>query len=173
MMKLFEKTISEEYKFKGTVINLKVQQVELPNGKVGKRELIEHPGAVGIVAYLNSDTILIVEQFRKALDRTILEIPAGKIEKGEDIKLCGIRELEEETGYKAKKFQFLGKIATAPGFSDEYIYLYKATELYKGEVNRDDDEFINVKSYSIDKIKEMVKSGEVIDGKTIAALAYL
>ncbi len=86
-MKLFEKTISEEYKFKGTVINLKVQQVELPNGKVGKRELVEHPGAVGIVAYLNSDTILIVEQFRKALDRAILEIPAGKIEKGENIKL--------------------------------------------------------------------------------------
>lgn len=172
-MKLFEKTINEDYKFKGAIINLKVLQVELPNGKVGKREIVEHPGAVGIVAYLNSDTILIVEQFRKALDRTILEIPAGKIEKGEDIKLCGIRELEEETGYRAKKFQLLGKIATAPGFSDEYIYLYKATELYKGEVNRDDDEFINVKSYSIDKIKEMVKSGEVIDGKTIAALAYL
>lgn len=172
-MKLFEKTISEEYRYKGTVINLKVQQVELPNGKVGRRELVEHPGAVGIVAYLDSDTILMVEQFRKAIDRTILEIPAGKIEKGEEIKLCGIRELEEETGYRAKNFEYLGKIATAPGFTDEYIYLYKATELVKGEANRDDDEFINVKSYSINKIKEMVKSGEIIDGKTIAALAYL
>ena len=114
-----------------------------------------------------------VEQFRKAIDEIILEIPAGKIEKGEDIKLCGIRELEEETGYRAKNFEYLGKIVTAPGFTDEYIYLYKATELYKGEVNRDEDEFINVKSYTIDDIKKMVKNGEVIDGKTIAALSYL
>ncbi len=172
-MKLFEKTIREEYKFKGQVINLKVQQVELPNGKIGYRELVEHPGAVAIVAYLDSNTVLMVEQFRKSIDEIILEIPAGKIEKGEDIKLCGIRELEEETGYKAKNFDYLGKVVTAPGFTDEYIYLYKATELYKGEVNRDEDEFINVKSYNIDDIKKMVKSGEIIDGKTIAALSYL
>jgi ADP-ribose pyrophosphatase len=172
-MKLFERTISEEYKFKGRVINLKVQQVELPNGKVAVREVVEHPGAVAIVAYLDSNTILMVEQFRKAIDRVILEIPAGKIEKGEDVKLCGIRELEEETGYKAKNLEYLGEIVTAPGFTDEYIYLYKATELSKGEVNRDDDEFINVKSYNIDSIKDMVKNGEIIDGKTIAALLYL
>jgi ADP-ribose pyrophosphatase len=172
-MKLFERTISEEYKFKGRVINLKVQQVELPNGKIAVREVVEHPGAVAIVAYLDSNTILMVEQFRKAIDRVILEIPAGKIEKGEDVKLCGIRELEEETGYKAKNLEYLGEIVTAPGFTDEYIYLYKATELSKGEVNRDDDEFINVKSYNIDSIKDMVKNGEIIDGKTIAALLYL
>ncbi len=172
-MKLFERTISEEYKFKGRVINLKVQQVELPNGKIAVREVVEHPGAVAIVAYLDSNTILMVEQFRKAIDRVILEIPAGKIEKGEDVKLCGIRELEEETGYKAENLEYLGEIVTAPGFTDEYIYLYKATELSKGEVNRDDDEFINVKSYNIDSVKDMVKNGEIIDGKTIAALLYL
>lgn len=172
-MKLFERTISEEYKFKGRVINLKVQQVELPNGEIAVREVVEHPGAVAIVAYLDSNTILMVEQFRKAIDRVILEIPAGKIEKGEDVKLCGIRELEEETGYKAKNLEYLGEIVTAPGFTDEYIYLYKATELSKGEVNRDDDEFINVKSYNIDSIKDMIKNGEIIDGKTIAALLYL
>lgn len=172
-MKLFEKTLSEDYKFKGKVINLKVQQVELPNGKVGTRELVEHPGAVAIVAYLDANTIILVEQFRKAIDEIILEIPAGKIERGEDIKFCGIRELEEETGYKANKFEYLGKIVTAPGFTDEYIYLYKATELIKGEVNRDEDEFMNVKAYNIDEIKKMVKEGKIIDGKTIAALSYL
>lgn len=172
-MKLFEKTLNEDYKFKGKVINLKVQQVELPNGKVGTRELVEHPGAVAIVAYLDANTIILVEQFRKAIDKIILEIPAGKIEKGEDIKLCGIRELEEETGYKASKFEYLGKIVTAPGFTDEYIYLYKATELTKGEINRDEDEFINIKEYTIDEIKRMVKDGKIIDGKTIAALSYL
>ncbi|MFR1708145.1 MAG: NUDIX hydrolase [Clostridium sp.] len=172
-MKLFEKTLNEDYKFKGKVINLKVQQVELPNGKVGTRELVEHPGAVAIVAYLDANTIILVEQFRKAIDKIILEIPAGKIEKGEDIKLCGIRELEEETGYKASKFEYLGKIVTAPGFTDEYIYLYKATELTKGEINRDEDEFINIKEYTIDEIKRMVRDGKIIDGKTIAALSYL
>lgn len=172
-MKLFEKTLNEDYKFKGKVINLKVQQVKLPNGKVGTRELVEHPGAVAIVAYLDANTIILVEQFRKAIDKIILEIPAGKIEKGEDIKLCGIRELEEETGYKASKFEYLGKIVTAPGFTDEYIYLYKATELTKGEINRDEDEFINIKEYTIDEIKRMVKDGKIIDGKTIAALSYL
>lgn len=172
-MKLFEKTLNEDYKFKGKVINLKVQQVELPNGKVGTRELVEHPGAVAIVAYLDANTIILVEQFRKAIDKIILEIPAGKIEKGEDIKLCGIRELEEETGYKASKFEYLGKIVTAPGFTDEYIYLYKATELTKGEINRDEDEFINIKEYTIDEIKRMVSDGKIIDGKTIAALSYL
>ncbi|MEG2289319.1 MAG: NUDIX hydrolase [Clostridium sp.] len=172
-MKLFENTINEEYKFKGRMINLKIQAVELPNGRISSREIVEHPGGVAIVAYLDADTLILVEQFRKPIDRILLEIPAGKLELGEDPRVCGIRELEEETGYKAKKFEYLGKIVTTPGFSNEYIYLFKAENLYKGEVNMDEDEFINLKTYKISEIKKMVKSGEIIDGKTIAALAYI
>lgn len=172
-MKLFEKTLSEEYKYRGRIINLKVQQVELPNGRISSREIIEHPGAVAIVPFLDDNTIILAEQFRKALDQVILEIPAGKIDKGEEPMACGIRELEEETGYKAKGFEYLGKLVTTPGFTDEVIYIYKATDLYKGEINMDEDEFINLKTYKLEEIKDMVKSGQIIDGKTIAALAYL
>lgn len=172
-MDLFERTISEEYKYKGKVINLKVQQVELPNGKESIREIVEHPGAVAIVPFLNEDTIIMTEQFRKALNQVLIEIPAGKIDKGEEPKECGIRELEEETGYKAENFEYLGKIVTAPGFTDEVIYLYKASDLYKGKTNMDEDEFINLKTFTLKEVKAMIKSGEIIDSKTIAALAYL
>ncbi|MEG0308758.1 MAG: NUDIX hydrolase [Clostridium sp.] len=172
-MKLFENTINEEYKFKGRMINLKIQEVELPNGRLSSREIVEHPGGVAIVAYLDADTLILVEQFRKPIDRILLEIPAGKLEHGEDPRVCGIRELEEETGYKAEKFEYLGKIVTTPGFSNEYIYFFKAENLYKGQVNMDEDEFINLKTYKISEIKKMVKSGEIIDGKTISALAYI
>ncbi|MDU4892476.1 MAG: NUDIX hydrolase [Clostridium sp.] len=172
-MELFEKTISEEYKYKGKVINLKVQQVELPNGRESSREIVEHPGAVAIIPFLNENTIIMTEQFRKALDQVLLEIPAGKIDKGEETEKCGIRELEEETGYKAENFEYLGKIVTAPGFTDEVIYIYKASNLYKGKTNMDEDEFINLRTFTLNEVKAMVKSGEIIDSKTIAALAYL
>lgn len=172
-MDLYEKTISEEYKYEGKVIKLKIQQVQLPNGKYSTREVVEHPGAVAIVPFMDYNSIIMVEQYRKALEAVLIEIPAGKIDKGESPENCGIRELEEETGYKAGQFQYLGKIAAAPGFTNEVIYIYKATGLYKGEINRDEDEFINLKSYTLEELKQMVKNGEIIDSKTVAALAYL
>lgn len=172
-MDLTEKTLSEEYLFKGKIIKLKIQQVQLPNGKIHSREIIEHPGAVAIIPFLDDNRIILVEQYRKPLDKVLLEIPAGKIDKNEEIESCGIRELEEETGFKPGKFEYLGKIAVAPGFADEVVYIYKATELFKGKINRDEDEFLNIKILTIDDVKSMVKSGDIIDGKTIAALAYL
>lgn len=150
-----------------------MQQVQLPNGKESSREIVEHPGAVAIVPFLNEDTIIMTEQFRKALNQILIEIPAGKIDKGEEPEKCGVRELEEETGYKAEIFEYLGKIVTAPGFTDEVIYLYKASNLYKGKTNMDEDEFINLKTFTLKEVKAMIKSGEIIDSKTIAALAYL
>lgn len=172
-MDLTEITLEEEYKFKGKVINLKVQKVKLPNGRTSYREIVEHPGAVAVIAFIDENTIVLVEQFRKALNEVILEIPAGKINKGEEPEICGIRELEEETGYKARDFEYLGKVVTAPGFTDEVIYLYKAKNLYKGNINMDEDEFINVKTFTIEEVRAMVKNGEIIDGKTIAALSYI
>lgn len=169
-----EKTIDIKNIYKGKIIDVNLHTVDLPNGKQSTREIVNHPGGVAIIAYRNKETILLVEQFRKPIEKVILELPAGKIEKGEDIELCGIRELEEETGYKAKEFKYLGKVVSSPGFCDEYIYIYKADDLYKGEDNLgDEDEFINVKEIKIDRVKEMIKSGEIIDAKTISALMFL
>jgi len=172
-MNLIEIDLEEEYKFKGKMINLKVQKVQLPNGNTSMREIVEHPGGVAIVAFKDEDTIILVEQFRKPIDSVLLELPAGKLEKGEDPRECGIRELEEETGYKAKNFDYLGKIVTTPGFTNEYIYFYKATKLYNGKIGGDEDEFIKVHYYKLSELKEKIKNGEIIDGKTVAAMSLL
>ena len=173
-MEFYENTIQTTNIYKGKIIEVNLQTVELPNGKEAKREIVNHPGGVAVVAFKDEETVIFVEQFRKPIDRNLLEIPAGKLEKDEDIKVCGIRELEEETGYKAKKFDYLGKIVTSPGFCDEYIYLFKAEGLYKGNDGLgDEDEFINVKELKIERVKEMIKSGEIIDAKTISAFMML
>jgi ADP-ribose pyrophosphatase len=173
-MSFIEKTIETKSIFKGKIIDVNLHTVELPNGKKATREIVNHPGGVAILAYKDNETVLLVEQFRKPIEKILLELPAGKIEKDEDIELCGIRELEEETGYKAKKISYLGKIVSSPGFCDEYIYIYKAEELYKGQgALGDEDEFINVIEVKIDKIKEMIKSGEIIDAKTISAFIMI
>lgn len=172
-MNLEEKSISQEYIYKGKTINLKVEKVRLPNGKEAKREIVEHPGAVAIIPFISEDKIIILEQYRRAIEEIILEIPAGKLHKGEDLESCARRELEEETGYKAKEMQYLGRLAMAPGFADEIIYLYSAKELYRGSVNLDEDEFVNIKEMSIEEIKEAVKNNKIIDAKTIAALTFI
>ncbi len=168
-----EKTIEENSIYEGKIIKLIKQKVELPNGLESEREIVRHPGGVAILAFKDKETILLVEQFRKPIDKMLIEIPAGKLEKGEDPRDCGIRELEEETGYKAKNFTYLGKFVTAPGFCDEYIYLFKAEDLYNGVKGGDDDEFINLREVNINTVKEMIKSGEIEDSKTIAALMYI
>ncbi len=168
-----EKTINEVNEFTGKILKLYVRTVELPNGKTSKREIVKHPGGVAILAFKDKDTVLLVEQFRNPLGKTILEIPAGKLEPNEEIEVCGRRELEEETGYKSNKFTYLGKIVTSPGFCDECIYIYKAEELYKGNIGGDEDEFINNYEIKLDRLREMIKNGEIIDGKTIAALTFL
>jgi ADP-ribose pyrophosphatase len=173
-MVLFEKTLDEKSIYKGKIIDLVVQNVELLNGRISKREIVKHPGGVAILAYLDDETILFVEQFRKPIDNSLLELPAGKLEYGENTKECGIRELEEETGYKAKKFEYLGKIVTSPGFTNEYIYIYKASELYKGQTGLgDEDEFINIHEIKVNDIKSMIKKGDIIDSKTICAFMMI
>lgn len=172
-MDLFEKTISEVVAYDDSVIKLVVQDVLLPDGNVSKRDVIRHPGGVAVLAFLDEETVLMVEQFRKPLDAITLELPAGKRENGEDPEVTGRRELEEETGYKAEKFEYLGKIATTPGFCDEFIYLFKAEKLYKGTIGGDEDEFINVRKVKLTDYKNMVKSGEIYDAKTVSILSYI
>ena len=172
-MKLHENTIKETLIYKGNYLNLINVEVELPNGNKSNRDIIKHPGACAIIAFLNEESIILIEQFRKPLEKNILEIPAGKLNKNEDPMLCAHRELEEETGYKAKDMTYLGSIATAPGFCDEIIHLYKASNLYKGIKSCDEDELTNVKFFTLDEVKHMIKQGEIIDTKTISILAYL
>lgn len=172
-MDLNEKIINEELKYEGNFLKFVSIDVELPDGNKGNRDVIRHPGASAVLAFLDEETVLLVEQFRVALDRVLLEIPAGKLEKGEDPKVCAYRELEEETGYKSENIEYLGTIATGAGFTDEQIHIYKATNLYKGVKGGDDDEFIEAKPYKLKEIKEMIKDGRIIDTKTISAFMYL
>ena len=173
MENLQENILNEKLVYSGDFLELYNIDVKLPDGKKHSRDIIKHPGAAAIVAFLDKENIILVEQFRLPLNRNLLEIPAGKLENKEDPRECALRELEEETGYKANCIEYIGKIATAPGFCDEIIYLYKAKDLVKGKKNEDEDEFTNVKVYKLNEVKEMVKSGEIIDVKTVAMFSYL
>ena len=172
-MKFYENTLNEKLIYTGNYLTITNVNVELPNGKTTNRDIIKHPGACAILPFLDNNTIVLIEQFRKPLNQTLLEIPAGKLNKNEDITLCAKRELQEETGYIAKNIEFLGKIATAPGFCDEIIYLFKATDLTLGEKHCDDDEFTEIKTFSLDEVKSLIKKGEIIDTKTISILSFL
>ena len=173
MDNLKEKIVKETLVYKGSFLDIYNKEVILPNENPYKRDVVNHPGATAIIAFLDEENILLVEQYRLAIDKVILEIPAGKINKNEELKECARRELQEETGYFAKNLEYLGKIIPAPGFCDETIHLYKATNLVLGDKNEDEDEFTNVKVYNIKKVKEMIRNGEIIDAKTISVFSYL
>ncbi|NRD80648.1 NUDIX hydrolase [Bacillus sp. BRMEA1] len=175
MTKLEEKTIQSEEIFSGKIISLHLQEVELPNGKTSKREIIKHPGAVAILAVTEENKIVMVEQYRKALERTIVEIPAGKLEKEEKPELCAIRELEEETGYECSSLELLTSFYTSPGFADEIVHVYMAKGLKKKEnaATLDEDEFVNVEKITLDKALQYIKEQKIYDAKTIYAVQYL
>lgn len=170
MKELLEKTISSERIFDGKIINLRVDTVELPNGKQGKRETVEHPGAVAVIAINDNNEILMVKQFRHAVQEIIWEIPAGKLEKGEDPKDCAERELSEETGYKAKQIKQLAHFFTTPGFTDEAMYLFIAKDLTLDKQNLDEDEFVIVEKIPINMAVNMIYQGEIVDSKTIVGI---
>lgn len=175
MSQLEEKTIQTEQIFTGRIVSLQVDDVLLPNGKTSKREIIKHPGAVAIIAITEDNKIVLVEQFRKALERTIVEIPAGKLEQGEDPKVCAIRELEEETGYACEKLEWLTSFYTSPGFANEIIHLYIAKNLSKklDAAPLDEDEFVRVIELTLDEAIQYVKEQKIYDAKTAYAIQYL
>lgn len=168
-----EVLIDKKEVFKGDFLVIEKLKVRLPDGNEGNRDIVRHPGAVALLAFLDDETILLVEQFRIALNKTMLEIPAGKLEKGEVPLECAHRELEEETGYKAKGMEYLGTIATGAGFTDELIHIYKATGLYEGVKGGDDDEFIEATPCKIKDVRNLIKKGKIIDAKTISSLMYI
>lgn len=164
-----EKTISSQAVYQG-MIQLQVDQVELPNGKTSTRDIIKHPGTVGVIAITKENKILMVRQFRKPLEKAIVEIPAGKLDIGERPEICALRELEEETGYCAGKIELLMSFYTAPAYSNEMRYLYKATELSKGNANLDEDEFVEVLELTLEECWDLVQKGEICDARTILVL---
>ncbi|WP_018249989.1 NUDIX hydrolase [Orenia marismortui] len=171
-MDLREKTVNSKKIYKGKIVNLRLDEVELPNGNFSRREIVEHNGAVAIVPYYKNKVIM-VEQFRKATEEILLEIPAGKVEKGEDLVESAKRELEEEIGYQPANLKWLCKAYTSPGFTNETIDIYLATKLVKTEQNTDEDEFINIREFDISTVGEMMAKGEFRDAKTIIGLQYL
>ncbi|BAI85868.2 pyrophosphatase [Bacillus subtilis] len=175
MKSLEEKTIAKEQIFSGKVIDLYVEDVELPNGKASKREIVKHPGAVAVLAVTDEGKIIMVKQFRKPLERTIVEIPAGKLEKGEEPEYTALRELEEETGYTAKKLTKITAFYTSPGFADEIVHVFLAEELSVLEEKRelDEDEFVEVMEVTLEDALKLVESREVYDAKTAYAIQYL
>lgn len=158
--------------FSGKLLKVQMDNVTLPSGSDATREYIRHPGAVAIVPILDDGRIVLVKQCRYPLGTVMWEIPAGKLDHGpeENILECAKRELSEETGYTAAKWQELIAIATTPGFSDEIIYLFKAEGLTSGEIHPDEDEFVSAQAFSLEEIKNMLKNGELYDSKTICAL---
>jgi ADP-ribose pyrophosphatase len=175
MDNLIEKTIKSEEIFSGKIISLHLQDVELPNGKHSKREIIKHPGAVAIIAVTDEKKIVMVEQYRKALERAIVEIPAGKLEKGEEPALCARRELEEETGYECRSLELLTSFYTSPGFADEIVHVYVAKGLTKKEdaAGLDEDEFVNLEELTLDEALDYITEQKIFDAKTIFAVQYL
>ncbi len=173
-MTMEEKTMKCERVYEGRIINVRVDTVELPDKKYSKREIVEHPGAVGIVPITSNKEIVLVKQFRKPVEGVLLEIPAGKIESEEEPAICAVRELEEETGFKTDNIQQLLKFYTTPGFSNEIIYIYIAEDLKEGTINPDEDENIETIKIPIEEALEKIKSGEIEDAKTIVGiLSYL
>lgn len=174
MKKFEEKTIYTERIFEGKVINLRVDDVVLPNGKNSKRELVEHPGGVSVLAVTDESKIVLVEQYRKPMELTTLEIPAGKREKGEEPIVTAQRELEEETDYTCERLEYIHSFYTSPGFADELLYLYEAIGLKKNEkeVHLDEDEFVEIVEVTLEEALELIKIGRIKDAKTIIAIQY-
>ena len=157
-------------KYKGSMLSFYEDTIVTPDGNKAKWDFIEHGGAAAVVPVLSDGKILLVRQFRNALDRETLEIPAGGINSGEPPLEAAARELEEETGYKSSNLKHLLSLATAVAFCNEIIEIYEAKDLTKTRQHLDEDEFIDVESYTPQEITEMIYSGKIQDSKTIAAV---
>ncbi|WP_442601188.1 NUDIX hydrolase [Paenibacillus sp. KN14-4R] len=167
--KFEEVTIHTEKIFTGKIISLQVDDVRLPNGEIAKREIVKHPGAVAVLA-IHDNKMIVVEQYRKPLEKNQVEIPAGKLDPGEEPHAAAIRELQEETGYVADSVKYLSSFYTSPGFADEILHLYVADQLSEGTVNLDEDEFVDCEAITLEQAKQYIREGRISDAKTITAV---
>ncbi len=158
--------------WKGRVFDFKVEETALPDGRRMRIEVIRHPGSSAIVPVQEDRSVLLLNQYRPAVGRFIWEIPAGTMYRGEDPLDCARRELQEECGVKASHFEKIGEVLVAPGYSDERIHLYLATELVPSEQRLDEDECLEVRSFSLETAMEMIRKCEIRDAMTIAGLTF-
>ena len=165
-----EKTLRRVNRYQGIIVDVSVDQVELPDGSVSFREVVDHPGGVAILPVDEQGQAWCVRQYRYPFQTHLLEIPAGKLERGEDPQACAIRELGEETGFQAGRLLPLGRVYTSPGFSQEVLHLYLALDLRAGPAHPDRGELLDVVSLPFHRLLDQVMAGEVQDGKTVAAV---
>lgn len=167
-MDLIEKTLSSEKIFDGRILHIRRDTVRLPDGGEAIREVVDHPGGVCVLALDGENRALLVSQFRYPYEEVLREVPAGKLEYGEDPARAAVRELKEETGAVAGEFRSLGELYPSPGYCGEVIRMYLARDLTFGETHLDKDEFLNLERIPFDRLVEQVLSGEIRDAKTIA-----
>ncbi|MDR3217030.1 MAG: NUDIX hydrolase [Clostridiaceae bacterium] len=168
-MRLEEKTIKKNTVYSGKIINLRRDDVLLPNGNTAVRELVEHPGGACILA-VKDGLVYFVEQFRYPYGETLLELPAGKLEYGENPEHAALRELTEEVGLKAERAELVTTVYPTPGYNNEKLYLFRAEGLSEAPVHPDDDEFLNIIKLPVSEALAMIKSGKLRDAKSIILL---
>lgn len=169
-MDLTETKKSGERVFEGVIIRVDRDYVTLPDGNTSIREIVRHPGAAAVVPVLDSGEIVMVKQYRYSIGETTLEIPAGKLDPGEDIETCARRELKEETGYECSHLMELLPYVSSPGFTDEIIHIYLAWGLTPGQAGGDDDEFIETEHVKLMELIDRILSGQIRDGKSVAGI---
>ena len=169
-MELMEKTLSSQTVYQGKIVTLKVDRALLPNGAEAGREVVAHPGGVCVLALQADGTVPLVRQFRYPLGQVMLELPAGKLEYGEEPRPAAIRELGEEVGLEPGELVELGHIYVSPGFCTEKLHLYLARDVKSVPVHPDEDEFLDIVHMPFDELVGRVMSGEITDGKTVTAV---
>jgi len=163
---------SSEHLYVGRILKLRLDTVRLPNGKTSQREIVEHRGAVAMVPMLDRDTVILVRQYRRAAERSLLEIPAGTLDPNEEVEACAGRELAEEINYAAGRMIKLFHSFMAPGYSTEVIHTFLALDLTKAEGHTDEDEFLEILPTPFAEALQMIKTGKIIDAKSISGLLY-
>jgi ADP-ribose pyrophosphatase len=164
--------MAEVGRYRGKFLEMVTEEVELPNGKIATLDLIRHPGASAVVPFLDDDHVLLIRQFRHAAGGTIFEVPAGKLDPGEEPIRCAVRELEEETGKRAHRMEPLGSILTTPGFTDEVIHLFAAFDLEDVPQALEEHEVIEQAPMTLENALGLIWSGELTDAKSIVALVH-
>ena len=167
-MELTEKTVESRVLFSGKIITVRLDQAELPNGRLAAREVVEHPGGVAVLPLFDDGTVPLVRQFRYPFREVVTELPAGKLERGEDHRLAALRELEEEVGVTCGELTYLGCLYASPGISTEVLHMYLARKLTQGASHPDEDEFLEVERVPFARLAERVMDGELTDAKTVA-----
>ena len=170
---LRERGLTQESVYRGSLLKIRVDTVALPDGSITNREIVEHPGAVAIAPVTKDGQVVLVRQFRYPISRITLELPAGRLEWGEDAEQTCRRELAEETGLSAGKLERLGQVVVAPGYSNEQISIYLATDLQEGLAHPEKDEFIETITLPLAEAYAMIDRGEIQDSKTIIGLCWL